>query len=192
MKGMERLPEPADLTRFEAVVLPHLDSAYNLARWLCRDPDEAQDIVQEATMRALRFFAGYRGEDARPWYLKIVRNTFLSGRGRQGGATVLPFSALERQDGPSVVEQVPAAEPDPEAALARLQEREAVDRLIARLPEEFREILVLRELEDLSYREIAEVAQIPIGTVMSRLARARRQLLAWAREDRIAEVGHAL
>ena len=117
-KGMERLAEPTDLARFEAIVLPHLDSAYNLARWLCRDPDEAQDIVQEATMRALRFFASYRGEDARPWYLKIVRNTFLSGRGRPGGATVLPFSALERQDGPSVVEQVPAPPPGPARPLA--------------------------------------------------------------------------
>ena len=186
------MAEPGDLAQFEAVVLPHLNSAYNLARWLCRDPDAAQDVVQEATLRALRFFASYRGGDARPWYLRIVRNTFISGRHRQGGATILPFSALDGDDGPSVVEQIPAPGPDPETALARLQDREAIDRLIARLPEEFRDILVLRELEELSYREIAEVAQIPIGTVMSRLARARRQLLAWAREDEMAEAGHGV
>lgn len=187
----EQVPEQGDTSRFEALVLPHLDSAYNLARWLCRDPDEAQDVVQEATLRALRFFASYRGGDARPWYLRIVRNTFLTGRG-QKDAVVVPFGALETPDGPSLVEQVPAPGPDPEAALADLQDREAVDRMIARLPPEFREVLVLRELEELSYRDIAEVVQIPVGTVMSRLSRARRQLLSWAREDGLAEAGHGL
>src|SRR5690349_8120610 len=172
--GDECLPDPAERTRFEAVVLPHLDSAFNLARWLCRDPDEAQDIVQEATLRALRFFASYRGEDARPWYLKIVRNTFLSGRSRGGTGVVVPFSVVEADDGPSLIDQVPASDPDPEAAMVVLQDREAVDGLIARLPAEFREVLVLRELEELSYREIAEVVQVPVGTVMSRLSRARR------------------
>ncbi len=190
--GVERLPEAADRARFETAVLPHLDSAYNLARWLCRDPDEAQDIVQEATLRALRFFASYRGDDARPWYLKIVRNTFLSGHGRRGAGVVVPFSAVEAEDGPSLLDQVPAPDPDPEAAMAVLQDREAMDRMIARLPAEFREVLVLRELEELSYRDIAEVVQIPIGTVMSRLSRARRQLLCWAREGGMAEAGHEL
>lgn len=185
------MPERADSTRFEALVLPHLDSAYNLARWLCRDADEAQDIVQEATLRALRFFASYRGDDARPWYLKIVRNTFLTGRGRRDGV-VVPFGALETPDGPPLVEQVPAPGPDPEGALADLQDRAAVDRMISRLPPEFREVLILRELEELSYRQIAEVLQIPVGTVMSRLSRARRQLLSWARDDGLAEAGHGL
>lgn len=162
-------------------MLPHLDAGYNLARWLCRDPDLAQDIVQEATLRALRFFAGYRGEDARPWYLKIVRNTFNSGHARAGRGQVIPFSALESEDGGPLLERTAAPDDDPETALARLQEQGLMDELIARLPVEFREVIVLRELEELSYKEIAEIAQIPIGTVMSRLARARKLLMAWAR-----------
>ena len=121
--------------RFEAVVLPHLDPAYNLARWLTHDPDEAGDIVQEATLRALRFFASFRGDDARPWFLQIVRNTLLSWRERQGGANVVPFSALERQDGPSAVDRGAVGR----AKIRRrpwpdCEEQAAVDRLLARLP----------------------------------------------------------
>ena len=170
-------------------MLPHLDAGYNLARWLCRDSDLAQDIVQEATLRALRFFASYRGEDARPWYLKIVRNTFNSGQVRAGRATVIPISALETEEGGPLLEQVAAPCDDPETAFARLQDQDIMDGLIERLPVDFREVIVLRELEELSYKEIAEIAQIPIGTVMSRLARARRLLMTWAREQQAVEVG---
>ena len=184
--------EPDDLTRFKAAVLPHLDAAYNLARWLARDPDAAQDIVQEATLRALRFFASYRGGDARPWYLRIVRNTFLSSRTRDGDAVVIPMSAFEREDGRSGLDDIAGPDDDPETALARLEDRSEVDRLIARLPPEFREVIVLRELEELSYKEIALIAEIPIGTVMSRLARARGLLAAWAREGPGEEVRHAV
>jgi len=180
------LSEHDHLARFEAAVLPHLDAGYNLARWLCRDSDLAQDIVQEATLRAFRFFASHRGGDARPWYLRIVRNTFISGHARDGSGTVILMSVLEGEDGGSLLEQVASPDDDPETALARLQDRGMMDRLIERLPVDYREVIVLRELEELSYKEIAEVAQIPIGTVMSRLARARRQLIAWAREPQAA------
>lgn len=176
------MAEPDELDRFEARVLPHLDAAYNLALWLTRDPDDARDAVQEATLRALRFFAGCRDGDARPWFLKIVRNAALAARGARGRADVVPFSALEREDGEPFVEGVAAPGDDPEAALRRLEEKAMVDGLIERLPPRFREVVVLRELEELSYREIAAVVGAPIGTVMSRLARARQLLVGWAQE----------
>ena len=176
------MAEPEERRRFEAAVLPHLDAAYNLARWLSRHPDEAVDAVQEASLRAWRFFGGFRGGDARPWFLRIVRNTVLTARERQDGAKVVPFSALERDDGSSPLDDVAGPGGDPEAALLRLEDDALVDRLLARLPPNFREVVVLRELEELSYREIAEVVQIPSGTVMSRLARARQLLLAFAGE----------
>lgn len=178
--------------RFEAVVLPHLDPAYNLARWLTHDPEQAVDAVQEATLRAWQFFASFRGHDARPWFLRIVRNTVLTWREKQSGANVVPFSALEREDGSSAVDDVPAPGENPEGALLRLEDTATIDRLLARLPPAFREVLVLRELEELSYREIAEVVQAPIGTVMSRLARARQLLLAYGDELVREERGLAL
>jgi RNA polymerase sigma-70 factor (ECF subfamily) len=160
---------PGDIPRFEAVVLPHLDAAYNVARWLTRDDREAEEIVQEAFVRALRFFAGYRGGDGKAWFLAIVRSTFFSRkRGERPGALTTEFD--------EEVHGVDRDEPGPEAALLIAEDARAVSQALEELPVEFREVLVLREIEGLSYKEIAEVTGLPIGTVMSRLARARRRM----------------
>ena len=158
--------------RFVAVVLPHLDAAYNLARWLVRDAHDAEDVVQDAVLRALRHFAGLRGSDARPWLLAIVRNAayaWLRER-RPGELRGLDDDAIDTAAG--------ADRPDcnPETLLIRRAEARLLNEAIAALPVAFREALVLRELEDLSYREIATIVGAPIGTVMSRLSRARRLL----------------
>lgn len=153
-------------SRFERVVLPHLDAAYNLAFWITRNREEAEEAVQEAMLRAFRFFDGLRGDDARPWLLGIVRNCCYTLRGRAPDAR-----QLEAFD-----EDVhPGGEPlaDPERAAIARADRARVERALADLPPEFREVVVLREVEGMSYKEIAAVTQSPIGTVMSRLARAR-------------------
>jgi RNA polymerase sigma-70 factor (ECF subfamily) len=158
-----------DIPRFEAVVLPHLDAAFNVARWLTRDDREAEEIVQDAFVRALRFFTGYRGGDGKAWLLAIVRNTFFSRkRGANPGAAMTEFD--------EEVHGVDRGEPGPEAALLIAEDARAVARALEELPVEFREVLVLREIEGLSYKEIADVTGLPIGTVMSRLARARRRM----------------
>lgn len=157
--------------RFGECVLPHLDAAHNLARYLLRDPHEAEDAVQDACLRAIRHFHGFRGVDGRAWLLSIVRNTcFTRLRRRRSGGEVVEFE--------EEMHSVEADDAGPEADLARTIAAEQVREALDRLPVEFREVLVLRELEGLSYREIAQVAGVPIGTVMSRLARARRQLSA--------------
>lgn len=161
--------------RFEAMVLPHLDAAYNLARWLARNDHDARDIVQEASLRAYKFFDGFRGENGRAWLLSIVRNTFytwLEQHHRQGSSTPFDEESHSMESGP--------ARPDnnPESILSRADDARCVNQALARLPLEFREVVVLRDLQDLSYKEIAEVAAIPMGTVMSRLARGRKLLLA--------------
>jgi RNA polymerase sigma-70 factor, ECF subfamily len=164
--------EPTELERFEAVVLPHLDAAYNLARYLTRDADDAQDIVQEASLRAFRYFAGFRGtaaSEGRAWLLAIVRNTARTWRDRNRHNTqAATFDEELHSDA--------IAGDHPEAAIVRQSEDEAVRAAIDRLPTEFREVIVLRELEGLSYKEISDVAGVPVGTVMSRLSRARRRL----------------
>ncbi len=161
---------PSELARFEATVLPHLDDAYALARHLTRDPHDAEDVVQEAYLRALRHFGGYRGGDARAWVLAIVRNCARSwGRGRRRDALATEFDEERHSGEPDGMEA--------EAELRRDEARETLRRALDRLPEEFREVIVLRELSGLSYKEIAAVTRSPIGTVMSRLARARRKLL---------------
>ncbi len=166
--------------RFEALALPHMDAAYGLARWLSRSPAEADDIVQEAMLRAFRGFDGFRGDNVRPWLLTIVRNCWRSAavqRHRRG------HDPLPAEDGRPLA----ADGPDPEAEALRASESRRLEAVIASLPEEFREVLVLREIEDLSYREIAEVTGAPIGTVMSRLARARGMLKQmWLAEERDA------
>ena len=161
--------DPADQERFRRLVLPHMDSAYNFARFLCRDASLAEDLVQDAFMRAFRGFRGFRGENSRAWLFAIVRSSHLTWARSQGARL---------QAVPADIEQTPAEDDTPEAALLRQGEVAIVRTAIAALPEPFRETLVLRELEELSYREIAEVTSAPIGTVMSRLARARQMLLA--------------
>ena len=169
--GVERRLSPREMDRFEAIVLPYLDAAYNLARYLMRDPHEAEDAVQEACLRAVRHFQGFRGVDGRAWLLSIVRNTCLTLLGRRrSGREVVEF---EEQ-----VHSVKPETPAPEADLARTIAVEKVQAELARLPIEFREVLVLREMEGHSYKEIAQITGTPIGTVMSRLARARKQLSA--------------
>ncbi len=160
---------PEDKARFRRLVLPHMDSAFNFARYLCRDATLAEDLVQDAFLRAFRGFRGFRGGDPRAWLFAIVRSSHLTWV-RSPGARL--------QAVPDDIEQTPADDDTPEAALVRQSEVDTVRGAIASLPEPFRETLVLRELEDLSYREIAEVTGAPIGTVMSRLARARQMLLA--------------
>jgi RNA polymerase sigma-70 factor (ECF subfamily) len=158
--------------RFEAQALPHLDAAYNLARWLSRSPADADDIVQDAMLRAFRAFDGFRGGDAKAWLLTIVRNCWASA----GKAT------RRRGHTPLEDEKLTAPEADPEVRAIQTGTKRRLDAMIAALPQEFREVLVLREMEDLSYHEIAEVTGAPIGTVMSRLARARALLRETAKE----------
>jgi RNA polymerase sigma-70 factor (ECF subfamily) len=160
--------------RFEAQALPHLDAAYNLARWLARPPLDADDIVQEAILRAWRAFDSVRGEDVKPWLLTIVRNCFLTAAGQAKRRQNVPLPA-DSEIGladPALI----AADPDPEVAIVQMDARRQLNDLLAGLPPDFREVLVLREMEDLSYGEIARIIGAPIGTVMSRLARGRALL----------------
>ena len=164
---------PANHTEsFEAAVLPHLDAAYNLARWLLRGGQDANDVVQEAMVRALTYFPGFRGTNARGWLLRIVRNVAYASLNLNRGIVAVPIEA----EGEALPLQDPGD--DPEAALAKVQDRRKLAQLLAGLPVELREVLLLREMEELSYKEIAAVTDSPIGTVMSRLWRARRLLAA--------------
>lgn len=154
---------------FEQVVLPHLDAAYNLARWLVRHPQDAEDIVQEAYLRAFKFFSSYQGGDARAWVLKIVRNTSYSFLEKNR-----PADLLEEFD--EKFHTVEPGLPDAEVALLQSAESRLLHKALEELPVSFRETLILRELEEMSYKEIAEVMGVPIGTVMSGLARGRARL----------------
>lgn len=162
-------------------MLPHLNAAYNLARWLTRNDQDAQDIVQEACLRAFKFFDGLRGEETRAWLLAIVRNTTYTWmRQNRGHAQNSPIDE-EFHDGnergsATLLDQ---ADGNPEAILAHADDKRLLNQALEQLPLEFREVLVLRELEDLSYKEISIIAGIPIGTVMSRLARGRGLLLKY-------------
>lgn len=155
--------------RFEQALLPHLGAAYNLARWLTRDAHDADDVVQEACLRAYQFFDGFHGGDGRAWLLKIVRNTCYTWLEKNR-----PREPMTTFDETTHSAGAPAA--GPEAGLVAGEERELLRQALAELPEEYREAIVLREMEGLSYREIASVTGAPIGTVMSRLARARERL----------------
>lgn len=166
---------------FEAVVLPHLDAAYNLARWSVRDPVAAEDVVQEAMLRALMYFANFRGGNPRAWLLQIVRNAAYASTKLERGVHLVPIGE-EGEAGTVPGDTIVSCSDDPEAALIRARGEQQVHEILAALPVELREPLVLRELEELSYKEIAEITQVPIGTVMSRLFRARR-LLAQAAQD---------
>lgn len=154
--------------KFETQALPHLDAAHNFARWLTRSPVEAEDIVQEAMLRAFRSFDGFRGTEVKPWLLAIVRNCFITSRGRKPD---LPVSEADDSD-PAFIDEAP----DPESAAISADHLRKLNLLVATIPGEFREVLILREMEDLSYRDIASITGAPIGTVMSRLARARAML----------------
>jgi len=175
--------------RFEAQALPHLDAAINLARWLTRSDADADDVVQDAMMRAWRAYDGFRGGDIRPWLLTIVRNcwrTSMGDRKRRGHV------AMPDEDTQLAGDELTYAGPSPESAAMRSDEGRKLDAVIATLPDEFREVLILREMEDLSYREIATVTDVPIGTVMSRLNRARAMLREkWLGEVE-SEASHAL
>jgi RNA polymerase sigma-70 factor (ECF subfamily) len=166
--------------RFETQVLPHLDAAYRFARWLGRSPGDADDAVQEACLRAFRSFDALRGSDAKAWLLAIVRNCSSTAFREQQRRAFVPLPEDDAQlEGAGLI----AASPDPESAAIRRDEERTLDRLMASLSAEHREVLVLREIEDMDYREIATVTNLPIGTVMSRLARARAALKAsWLQE----------
>jgi RNA polymerase sigma factor (sigma-70 family) len=165
----------SDAHQFEVKVLPHLDAAYNLARWLLNDVACADDVVQEASLRAYRYFSSLKqGHEARPWFLGIVRNacfTYLKERKDRQEQFGLEDEALEAEQW-----KLGSAAPDALQALEQGREREAIDAAISALPPVMRDVFVLREIEGLEYSEIAQISNVPIGTVMSRLSRARQRL----------------
>src|SRR5438045_8120205 len=163
------LHSSSKIERFEQLVLPVLDAAYNLARWLTRNEQDAEDIVQEAYLRAFKFFDSFDGRDPRVWFLAIVRNTCFT------------FFRKDHRDAQDEFDEqihVPeSAFPDPEEQMVREVDINLLREALERLPVEYREVLILREFEELSYKEIAAMLSLPIGTVMSRLTRARQRLL---------------
>jgi RNA polymerase sigma-70 factor, ECF subfamily len=159
---------PTTAQTFEEVVLPHLDAAYRLARWLMRDDPDAEDAVQEASLRAFRYFRTFVGGNGRAWFLRIVRNTCVGWRGNSFQASSDPFDEEQHS------KNQPAL--DPETLALRADGVRLLEQAMSNLPDRFRELLVLRELEGLSYRELGEVIGIPVGTVMSGLSRARQAL----------------
>jgi RNA polymerase sigma factor (sigma-70 family) len=167
-------------SRFEAQVLPHLDAAYRFARWLTRTPTDAEDIVQDAILRAFRSFGSLRGSDVKSWLLVIVKNChFTAAKQQQQRATVALPDEGDVQDGDAMMSRMPG----PEGAALLLDEGKTLDRLLSSLPEEQRTVLWLREIEELDYAQIAAVTGVPIGTVMSRLARSRAALkVRWLQE----------
>jgi RNA polymerase sigma-70 factor (ECF subfamily) len=165
------------LQRFSDIILPHLDGAHNLARYLTRDPALSEDVVQDAVLRAFRGFGNFRGGSPRAWLFAIVRNCCRSAQAGPGGsvALVIHESGLSEEAAAQLKEQ-PDPGPTPEEEVLRRAEIDRVREAIEAIPEPFREAIVLRDLEDLSYAEIAEVTGVPIGTIMSRLSRARSML----------------
>lgn len=159
-----------DSSAFEQAILPHLDAAYNLARWLIHNDQDAEDIVQESFLRAYKFFEGFRGENSRAWLLTIVRNTCYTWQ-RQNRMKKMSTVFDEELHGSE--NEIP----NPETVLLENVNAEMLKNALEKLPVEFREVLILRELEGFSYKEIADIVSVPLGTVMSRLARARKLLL---------------
>jgi RNA polymerase sigma-70 factor (ECF subfamily) len=159
---------PAGGESFDEVVLPHLDVAYRLARWLMRNEHDAEDVVQEASLRAFRYFRTFTGGDGRAWFLRIVRNTCAGWDGHRFNRLTDPFDEEQHHSA--------HAAPDPEALLLQTDDATLIARAMHNLPDRLHQVLVLRELEGLSYRELADVMGIPMGTVMSTLSRARQAL----------------
>ena len=186
--------DPDERARFEQIVLPHLDAAFNLARWLLRNRSDAEDVAQDALLRAYRFFGGYHGGDARAWLLQIVRNTCYTWLGKNRPAELMTefdethhsvagaggsAGAAAGDNSGGAAEGMPyrsQSSGSPEAQAIAAEDRERLSRALEELPPRFREVLVLRELEGCSYKEIAAITAVPIGTVMSALSRARKQL----------------
>ena len=175
--GVNRVNSGGDAARFRTVVLPHLDAAYNLARWLTRNDADAEDVVQEACLRAFRGIGNFSNGNARAWVLTIVRHTAYAWLGKNRPATLVVTDDLDVLERAETARSGPEAE-TPESTLIAKADAARLQAAIGRLPSPFRETLVLRDLQDLDYREVAEVTEVPIGTVMSRLARARRRLIA--------------
>jgi RNA polymerase sigma-70 factor (ECF subfamily) len=171
------VPLPA-AGNFEQVVLPHLDSAYNVARWLMRDATLAEDAVQDAVLRALTYFNSYKGGNPRAWFLRIVRNVVYGvlAAQRRGGMTSLDDAGRTTDGEPRAMDIADPAD-DPEVTLSRAEGFARLDQALAALPAELRECLVLHELEEFSYKDVAHITGVPIGTVMSRLWRARQVLM---------------
>ena len=161
------MPEQNKLASFEQTVLSNLDAAYNLARWLTRDDGDAEDMVQEACLRAFRFFDSFHGGDSRAWLLTIVRHTCYTWLRKNRAHELVPFD-----------EEIDGVETglNPEELLLQNADQQLLRKAVEELPVEFREVIILRELEGLSYKEIASITGVPLGTVMSRLARARKRL----------------
>lgn len=170
---------------FEQQVMPHLDAAYNLARWITRNDHDAEDVVQEAFMRAMKYFDGMRGTEARPWLLAIVRNTCYTWLEKNRPAELTPIdesnmASVEAE----LASYAPASMGNPEVIVLQSANRKLVNQALEELPIGYREVIVMREIEDMSYKDIASVAGIPLGTVMSRLSRGR-ELLKTAIENRL-------
>jgi len=163
------VPDESTLRRFEQAVLPHLPAAYNLARWLTRNEHDAEDVVQEAYVRALRFFGGFHGGDSRPWLLAIVRHTCYTWLQHNRGHELI--SGFDED-----IHTLDQETTNPETLLLHRTNQVILRQALEELPVEFREVIILRELEELSYKEIAVIADLPVGTVMSRLARGRQRL----------------
>ncbi|HVH77643.1 MAG TPA: sigma-70 family RNA polymerase sigma factor [Stellaceae bacterium] len=170
------MPASARNEAFETTVLPHLDAAHNLARWLMRDSAAAEDVLQEALLRSLNYFPSFRGVNPRAWLLQIVRNAAYDSINLNRGVQLVPLAGSPADIEAGAID-LPAEADDPEESLIRARDVSRVRALVAELPVELRETLILRELEELSYKEISDVTQTPIGTVMSRLWRARRRLI---------------
>ena len=172
------MPEKNKLAHFDQVVLPHLDAAYNLARWLTRNDADAEDVAQEACLRAFKYFGGFHGGDSRAWLLTIVRNTCYTWlqQNRAHELTTVFDEETHSVEGDN-----------PEMKLLERADTQSLKKALEELPTEFREVVILRELEGLSYKEIAGIADVPIGTVMSRLARARKRLQLYL-TNRVKEV----
>jgi RNA polymerase sigma factor (sigma-70 family) len=178
--------------RFELLALPHLDAAFNLARWLAGNTADAEDVVQEAYLRAYRYFDAWQGGNFRVWLLTIVRNSFFTWAKENRSSRLVFHAETPASDSPEAETTWGTPPRDPEALLMQRIDSQTLTRLMERLPTEYREVLLLREVEDLAYKEIAEVTGVPIGTVMSRLARARLALRKLWFGEAEAEAGNAV